>query len=444
MAKNEETNFVSQKAVIKNRRDQEQQKKLVIGAVAAVVLALLVIIYGVLSQTVLPKMQAVVKVNKDKITIDEFVEMASYSRYQMKEQYKYDLYIYQIFGEDASLAGSFVTDMQQIISDLLPENAEKFGQDIIDGMVNTVLMEQQAKEMGISVSEHEIDARIEELFQYNVQEEATATPFPTLMPTSTLSNEQLTLVTITPTATLAPTATEMPDTPTLEATEVVEPTEEAPTEEPTLMPTATEYTFDSFQTQYNDFMATLATYNISEGFFRELVRQELLRTKVQDEVTKDVSPIQTQVWARHILVADKTAADVLYQRLTTTDADFGDLAAEASIDPGSNTNGGDLGWFPRGVMVQEFEDAVFDNLAVGEISEPVESQFGYHIIQKLGEEERSITQTQFNNILSSTYSTWLDTVKENSTITQNDNWIEFVPTDITVTIDEIPTSLFNQ
>ena len=442
MAKREETNFVSKKAVVKNKKDQEQQKKLIIGAVSAVAVALLVVLYGVLSQSVIPKLQPVVKVNGDKITVDEFVEMATYSRYQMKEQYNYDLYIYQIFGEDASLAGSFVSDMQQIVSQLLPENASVFGQQIIDGMIDTVLMEQQAKEMGISVSEAEVDARIEELFQYNVEEEATATPFPTLMPTSTLSSEQLALVTITPTPTAILTEeVEQTATPTVEA---VEPTEEVATEEPTPMPTATEYTYDSFQTQYQDFMNTLSSYGVSEAFFRDLVRQELLRTKVQEEVTKDVSPVQTQVWARHILVSDKTAAEVLYQQLTTSDADFGDLAAEASIDPGSNTNGGDLGWFPRGVMVQEFEDAVFDNLEVGEISEPVESEFGYHIIQKLGEEERSVSETQYNSIVSSTYASWLENLQESATIKQNDNWVNFVPTDITVTVDEIPNSLFTQ
>lgn len=438
MAKREETDFTSKKAIVKNKKDQEQQKKIIIGAIASVAVALLVVLYGVLSQSVIPKMQPVAKVNGDKITVDDFVELANYSRYQMKEQYNYDLYIYQMFGEDASLAGSFVSDMKQIISQLLPENATVFGEQIIDGMIDTVLMEQQAKDMGIAVTEDEVNARIEELFNYNVEEEATATPFPTLMPTSTLSSEQLALVTMTPIPTLIQTEGD----PTATPTEIA--IEEAAIEEPTPMPTATEYTYDSFQTQYQDFMTTLASFNISEAFFRELVRQEILRSKVQQEVTKDVSPLQTQVWARHILVSDKTAADVLYQQLTTSDADFGELAAEASIDPGSKTNGGDLGWFPRGVMVKEFEDAVFDNLIVGEISEPVQSEFGFHIIQKLGDEERSVSQSQYNSIVSSTYASWLEDVKENSVIKINENWIDFVPTDITITTDEIPTSLFTQ
>jgi len=63
--------------------------------------------------------------------------------------------------------------------------------------------------------------------------------------------------------------------------------------------------------------------------------------------------------------------------------EFGELAAKHSEDPGSKDNGGDLGWFGRGEMVKEFEDAVF-NAKPGEIIGPVESQFGIHIIKVEG------------------------------------------------------------
>jgi len=67
--------------------------------------------------------------------------------------------------------------------------------------------------------------------------------------------------------------------------------------------------------------------------------------------------------------------------------DFASLAREFSQDPGSKDKGGDLGWFTRGVMVPEFEKAVFEDLSKGEVSsEPVETEFGYHLIKK--EDER--------------------------------------------------------
>lgn len=65
-------------------------------------------------------------------------------------------------------------------------------------------------------------------------------------------------------------------------------------------------------------------------------------------------------------------------------ANFAHIATELSEDPGSATNGGDLGFVSRDALVSGFADELFDNLADGEISqEPVESQFGYHIIQRL-------------------------------------------------------------
>jgi peptidyl-prolyl cis-trans isomerase D len=98
-----------------------------------------------------------------------------------------------------------------------------------------------------------------------------------------------------------------------------------------------------------------------------------------------------EVNARHILIRPKTQDDAgwkdalnrareVYAKATARGANFAALAAQYSEDPGSKDSGGDLGWFARGRMVKEFEDAAF-KLAPGEISEPVKSDFGYHILK---------------------------------------------------------------
>ena len=83
--------------------------------------------------------------------------------------------------------------------------------------------------------------------------------------------------------------------------------------------------------------------------------------------------------ARHILVETEEEAEQALDRLRAGEV-FTDVAREVSQDPGSAQHGGDLGWFGRGQMVPSFEDAAFA-LQPGELSEPISSTFGYHIIQ---------------------------------------------------------------
>lgn len=87
----------------------------------------------------------------------------------------------------------------------------------------------------------------------------------------------------------------------------------------------------------------------------------------------------TQIKASHILVKTSAEAEKVLERLKKGEK-FGDIAKAVSQDPGSAKNGGDLGYFSRGQMVPEFEKAAA-NLKVGEISIPVQTQFGFHIIK---------------------------------------------------------------
>ena len=83
----------------------------------------------------------------------------------------------------------------------------------------------------------------------------------------------------------------------------------------------------------------------------------------------------------HILVKKQSESLEILEKLKNGEK-FGKLAREFSIDSGSAKRDGSLGYFGRGKMVKSFEEAAF-KLEVGEISEPVKSEFGYHIIKRL-------------------------------------------------------------
>lgn len=93
--------------------------------------------------------------------------------------------------------------------------------------------------------------------------------------------------------------------------------------------------------------------------------------------------MSNEIRASHILVDNEEHAKQIKLDLERTDKSFAELAEEKSTGPSAN-NGGDLGWFGRGKMVPAFEKAAF-KLDEGEVSDPVETEFGWHIIKKTGE-----------------------------------------------------------
>ena len=107
------------------------------------------------------------------------------------------------------------------------------------------------------------------------------------------------------------------------------------------------------------------------------VTEEALFNHYEDEQSRYTTEQERQ--AQHILVETLSQAEEV-TRLLNQGEQFSTLSAKYSIDEGSKDNSGDLGFFGRGVMVPEFEEAVFA-MQVGEVSQPIKSEFGYHIIK---------------------------------------------------------------
>ncbi|MBN2259377.1 MAG: peptidylprolyl isomerase [Clostridiales bacterium] len=130
---------------------------------------------------------------------------------------------------------------------------------------------------------------------------------------------------------------------------------------------------------------------INEEFIKDQIRMQLLVDEyfniIQDDVSKDDAILadmyenyKLEVNARHILVTNIDVAQAALSRVNSGEEDFAVIAEEISEDTASAVNGGELGYFARGVMVPEFENAAF-SLDKGEVSGLVETDFGYHIIK---------------------------------------------------------------
>ncbi|MFN3396237.1 MAG: peptidylprolyl isomerase [Thermodesulfovibrionales bacterium] len=129
-----------------------------------------------------------------------------------------------------------------------------------------------------------------------------------------------------------------------------------------------------------------------EDFKKLTMISLLLQKEIEDKVKvgdndakayydshKEEFMTNNQIRASHILVKTEEEAKSIFNDVKKG-ADFAKLAQSKSIDSGSAKNGGDLGYFSRGQMVPEFESVAF-KLKVGEISKPVRTQYGYHIIK---------------------------------------------------------------
>ena len=134
--------------------------------------------------------------------------------------------------------------------------------------------------------------------------------------------------------------------------------------------------------------------------------------------------LEEQVNARHILVETEETAREIIAKLEAGE-EWEALAAEYSLDTGNKDYGGMLGWFGRGVMVDEFEKAAFD-LEPGEISEPVKTSFGWHIIASDGKEMRPREDTE--TVKNELYDAWYEGLSAKYTrVSYPDIWLPLVP-----------------
>ncbi|MFQ5611168.1 MAG: peptidylprolyl isomerase [Anaerolineae bacterium] len=167
----------------------------------------------------------------------------------------------------------------------------------------------------------------------------------------------------------------------------------------------------------------LAASNLTFEEFTESLRDELLTSRLREQITAGAPTTAEQVHARHILVGDESTAQEVLAQLNAG-ASFADLAQTYSQDESTRPNGGDLGWFPRGLqfIAPEIEEAAFQ-LQPGQTSGIIRSQFGYHLIKVENREAaRPLTPEMLQAIKLNLFSDWLAQQKAAATI---ERYLEF-------------------
>ncbi|MFP4394654.1 MAG: peptidylprolyl isomerase [Anaerolineales bacterium] len=156
------------------------------------------------------------------------------------------------------------------------------------------------------------------------------------------------------------------------------------------------------------FQQWLEQEGLTEAQMREMLRREMIATKMANQVATEIPTRSDHIHARHIVVATpEEAQQVLAQ--VQAGADFAKLAQSHSQDGSTRDNGGDLGYFPRGVLTSlKVEEAAFQ-LQPGQVSEIISSSLGYHIIQVIDRTpDQEISPENMRLIQDRAVRQWLD------------------------------------
>jgi parvulin-like peptidyl-prolyl isomerase len=396
---------LTRKQMARGKRARREQRMIIIGLTVVSVVVVVVLGLGLYHEYVAKPASPVAVVNGVPIRTDTYQKMVRYQRFLILN------YIANLQAQKAQLdptdeSSQFLAQYLQQSIDEAQSQMITVDMQVLDGLIDEELIRQEAAKNGLSVTEQEVnDAIRREVARgagFVTASDATATAAAAVEATATAAF-------FTPTP--LPTAT-----PTLTVTAAVSPTTSTPTVLPTALPTTHVMTEGEFLERYKEMVDTLhQEAGLSEADYRRTIEADLLYSKLQELFASRVPMTEEQVHARHILVGTEEEAQTVLARLEAGE-DFVSLAQELSTDESTREDGGDLGWFPRGVMVPEFEEAAFA-LQPGKASDIVQTSFGYHII--LVEErdsDRELEPSLLERRRASALSDWLEEQRQSEAV----------------------------
>lgn len=359
-------------------REEELQKWVVRGIIAVVgVLILLVAIAFAFEQLYIPN-QVVASVEGAGITVRDFRQE------YLLERNRLLLQLNQI--QDSGIDLQQLSQQEPYSTWINEVNVpDQLGLRVLNDMIDDRLLALEATSRNVAVDDGAVRQAVEAYFGFDptavalIGVDPTATPEPTITPTPFVSP--------TPTATPEPTATPNPD-----ATVVSDSS--ATTAEPTVtpQPTVVEPTLSADEVRQNfvdaerDYRAYFDRAGVANETLNALFQRNALETLLAEALIPDDAGL-LYADVRHILVADEAAALAAVEALNEGES-FAALARAISTDPGSGARGGELGEAYVGNYVPEFRQAI-EAADVGALAGPVQSEFGFHVLQVRSKEARS-------------------------------------------------------
>jgi len=408
----------------RSRRDREMRQRRVLFVTMGVVTAavVLLLVGGALREFVLLPRESLAAVNGTTITRGDYWKYRRYSLLQQIQQY-------QFF---AAQDPQYQTYVQQLQTQLTTVKTAAVDPTTLSTMTDDQLTVQRLNTLGLSISDADIARYNTETFAPVALTSPTATP--PVNPTAAVwATQTAAAQAVTPTTPATPgtpgAATPgtpgTPGTPATTGSQVATP---GGTRTPaaTVAASATPNREEALATStagYGTFVKNLQTSTgmTQEDYTRLIARPELAKQQATTQLNGGIKDVQPQVHAYHILVATKDGADQLYSQVTaggTVDRQkFQDLARTQSTDTSTAPNGGDLGWFPQGIMVEAFEQAAFA-LQPGQVSRPVQTKFGWHVILVTERDDnRPLTLTTLSALKDAAFTKWLDGQRATAQIT---------------------------
>jgi len=396
---------LTRKQIARSKKAQREQRMIIIGLTVVSVVIAVVLGLGLYQEYVAKPASPVAVVNGVPIRTDVYQKMVRYQRL-LTLNYIANLQAQKAQLDPADESSQFLAQYLQQSIDQVQSQMLTLDVQVLDNLIDEELIRQEAVKNGLPVTEQEVDDAIRREVArgagFVTAPDATATAAAAVEATTTAAF-------FTPTP--LPTAT-----PTLTVTAAVSPTTPTPIVSPAPLPTPQVMTEGEFLERYKAMLDTLREEaGLSEADYRRIIKADLLYDKLQNLFASQVPTSEEQVHARHILVETEEEAQAVLARLEAGE-DFASLAKELSIDEATREDGGDLGWFPRGMMVPEFEETAFA-LQPGETSDIVQTSFGYHII--LVEEhdpDRELEPYALEQRRASALSDWLEEQRQSEAI----------------------------